>query len=196
MSNPATRCKVQGVSHASLTSCTLPLTAARGYTLVELIIAVGIFALVMMLAAGSYLIMISLHRETQAKITGINNLSYALDTLTREIRTGINYNCGGAGNCPGGASTLTFTNEQGATVSYSLANGAVAKTSGGVTTPLTDPSVQVSALTFYASGTSRAPSDYLQSRVTIVISGTVSSGPGKTVPFTVETGASMRGSDI
>ncbi|MEK7114077.1 MAG: hypothetical protein AAB850_00815, partial [Patescibacteria group bacterium] len=66
---------------------------------------------------------------------------------------------------------------------------------GSVSSVLTDPSVAVSSLMFYAFGTGKPP-DYQQSRVTIIVSGTVSSGPGKTQPFTVETGATMRGSDL
>ena len=168
----------------------------RGYTLIELIISVGVFALVMVLAAGAYLLMISLHRQTQSMATGIDNLSYALDTMTRTMRTGINYSCNGLGNCAGGGTLLAFTNEEGASVSYALQGGAVTQTVNGVSSLLTDPSVQISALTFYASGTSRAPGDYTQSRVMIVMTGTVTAGPGKTLPFTVETGATMRGSDL
>ena len=63
-----------------------------GYTLVELIVAVGLFALVMLLAAGAYLMMIGVNRQAQGIATGIDNLSFALETMTRSIRTGTNYN--------------------------------------------------------------------------------------------------------
>ena len=165
----------------------------RGYTLIELIIAVGLFALVMLLASGAYLVMISLNRQTQAMATGINNLSFALETMTRDIRTGTAYSCGG-GDCAGGASSFSFTSEAGTGVSYSLSSAALQKTSGAAQSILTDPTVSISALTFYVTGT--AKSDTQQPHVTIIISGTVSSGPGKTQPFTVETGATMRGTDL
>ncbi|MDE2021326.1 MAG: type II secretion system protein [Patescibacteria group bacterium] len=168
----------------------------RGYTLVELIVAVGLFALVMVLASGAYLIMIGANRQAQSVSTGINNLSFALESMTRTIRTGSGYNCAGIGDCVGGTS-FSLLDENGATVTYSLVGSSIQKNTAGVLSTLTDPSVTVSSLTFYAYGTKPTTAgDYRQARVTIIVSGTVSSGPGKTEPFTVETGATMRGSDL
>ena len=173
------------------------LPRPRGYTLVELIIAVGLFALVMTLASGAYLMMIAFSRQTQSTITGINNLSFALESLTRTIRTGIDYNCGGTGDCPSGASTFSLTDENGVTVSYALSGSAIQATVDGVAGALTEPSVTVTSMKFYAFGTPRGSGDRRQSRVTIIVSGTVSAGPGKPLQaFTAETGATMRGTDI
>ncbi|MEK7060471.1 MAG: prepilin-type N-terminal cleavage/methylation domain-containing protein [Patescibacteria group bacterium] len=172
----------------------------RGYTLIELIIAVGLFALIMTLASGAYLVMIGINRQVQGIATGIDNLSFALETMTRTIRTGTDYSCGGGGsNCPVGASSFSITNSSGATVTYSLSASAIQQTVGGTTVALTDPSVIISSLMFYSplnSSKTTQQNDYQQPRVTITISGSVSSGPGKTETFAVETGATMRGSDI
>ena len=164
----------------------------RGYTLVELIVAVGLFAFIMMLASGAYLVMIGINRQVQGIATGIDNLAFALETMTRTVRTGTSYSCNSSGDCSNGDSDFSVVDSSGNTVDYALSGGVI--TQNGVA--LTDPSVTVSSLMFYASGTGKPTSDYLQSRVTIIVSGTVSSGPGKTEPFTVETGATMRGSDI
>ncbi len=172
---------------------------SRGYTLIELVIAVGLFAVIMMLASGAYFMMISISRQTQGIATGIDNLSFAIETMTRTIRTGTNYSCNGGGNgngngsdCTSGGSTFHVVSSSGAGMDYALTNGVI--TQNGVA--LTDPSVTVTSLTFYAYGTGKPPADYHAPRVTFVVSGTVSSGPGKTEPFTVESGATMRGSDI
>jgi len=154
----------------------------RGYTLIELIIAVGLFALIMMLASGAYLVMIGINRQTQSIATGIDNLAFALETMTRTIRTGTDYSAGGT--------TFSVTNSSGNRVNYSLLNNVIYQDSA----PLTDPSVNISSLMFYDYGIASGDSE--QARVTIIVSGTVSSGPGKTETFTVETGATMRGSDI
>ncbi len=172
------------------------MTRSRGYTLIELIVAVGLFAFIMTLAAGAYLMMIGLNRQVQGIATGVDNLSFALESMTRTIRTGTAYDCGGTGDCPSGASSFSLKDANGASVSYGLSGTAIRETKSGVTSVLTDPSVTVSALTFYAHGTKPAPGDYEQARVTIVVSGTVAAGPGKTEPFTIETGATMRGSDL
>ena len=70
-------------------------------------------------------------------------------------------------------------------------------TGATATTDLTDPAVNITSLMFYCDGTDPlSAGDYAQAHVTIVISGTVATGPGRTVPFNVETGATMRGSDL
>lgn len=181
----------------------------KGFTLIELIVATGLFALVMMLSSGAYLLMIGLSRQAQGIATGIDNLSFAVEAMARDIRTGTAYNCGGIGDCPppSGAGSFSFTNADGATVSYSCSGslgncsedtpGALQETLGSTQSTLTDPLVSVSSLTFYAVGTGKpSEGDYQQPHVTIIVSGTVTYAAGKSEPFTIETGATMRGSDL
>lgn len=167
----------------------------RGYTLIELVVAVGLFALIMTLASGAYFMMINLNRQVQGVTTGINNLSFALETMTRDIRTGTAYS--------GGGNSFSFTPaDGGATITYTRGTqqgvngqvGDITITKNSITTALTDPSVDITSLTFYVSGTTPGDSD--QPHVTIVVSGSVTYGPEKTELFSVETGATMRGSDI
>lgn len=178
----------------------------RGFTLIELIVATGLFALVMVLSSGAYLLMIGLSRQAQGIATGIDNLSFAVEAMARDIRTGSAYNCGGIGDCPppSGANSFSFTNTNGASVSYSCSGtlgncsastpGALQETVGTTLSTLTDPSVSVSSLTFYTVGTAKG--DGQQPHVTIIVSGTVTYAAGKSEPFTIETGATMRGSDL
>lgn len=170
-------------------------TGKRGYTLIELMVAVSIFSVIMVLAAGSYLLMIGISRHLQGVSTGIDNLAFALEAMTRSIRTGTGYNCAGIGDCPTGASTFSFTDSTGQSVIYSLSGGRIYRSINGVSSPLTEPSVTVTSLAFYARGTA-GPPDYVQPYVTVVITGTTSAGKDKTEPFAVQTGASMRGTDL
>ncbi|MBI4088651.1 prepilin-type N-terminal cleavage/methylation domain-containing protein [Candidatus Kaiserbacteria bacterium] len=172
-----------------------------GYTLIELIVAVGLFALVMTLSSGAYLLMVDLSRQSQGVTTGINSLSFALETMTRSIRTGTAYSCGDFGGDCSGDDSFSFKDSSGANITYAFgeqgANGSVgAITKNGII--LTDPSVDISALTFYVSGTGTvAAGDYAQPHVIIIVSGTVSSGPKKAPQtFAIETGATMRGIDL
>lgn len=170
-----------------------------GYTLIELIVAVGLFALIMLLASGAYLLMIGISRQAQGIATGIDNLSFAVEAMTRNIRTGTNYTCPtGTSDCniDAGINSFSYKNTSGTTVSYTLSNSAIQETIDGSARTLTDPSVTITSLSFYAVGTGKPPGDYQQPRVTIIISGTVSYGAGKTEAFTVETGATMRGTDL
>ena len=166
----------------------------RGFTLVEMIISVGLFAVVMTLASGAYLIMIGVNRQAQNIATGINNLSFALETMTRTIRTGTSYGCPAQGNDCSGGTSFSVINQNGILVTYTESGGAIMQDS----LALTDSSVTVSSLRFYASGTAdRSSGDDRQPRVTIIVTGEVSSGPGRPPErFTVQTGATMRGSDI
>jgi len=174
----------------------------RGYTLIELMVAVGLFALIMTLASGAYLVMIGINRQTQNITAGINDLSFALETMTRNIRLGYGYTCPtGTNDCIIDASTdnFSFSNEHDKAVAYSLDPIAyiIQQSVDGVPSPLTDSSaVKVTSLTFYVSGTDRPPADYNQPHVTITVSGTIDTGHEKTENFTIETGATMRGADL
>lgn len=173
----------------------------RGYTLIELIIAVGLFSLIMTLTSGAYFVMIDINRQTQGITAGINDLSFALESMMRSIRTGVEYQCNGSGDCENGGESFSFTNSRGDDISYSrnVSTLAIQKTvNGGVSVPLTDASaIQVTSFMFYVSGTGKPPVDYEQPHVTITISGTIDPGRGKPLePFTIQTGATMRGADI
>jgi prepilin-type N-terminal cleavage/methylation domain-containing protein len=183
-------CPASGIRH--------PASGVRGYTLVELVVAVGLFALIMMLASGAYFVMIGINRQVQAMATGINNLSFALETMTRTIRTGTSYGCPSQGiDCSGGFD-FSVKNSSGVTTSYTLLGTTIMQAQSGISVPLTDPSVNVASLKFYAYGTEpfSVNNNRQQARVTIIASGYVSFGPDKKEYFTVQTGATMRGSDI
>lgn len=167
--------------------------ARRGYTLIELIVAVGLFAIIMMLASGAYLIMINVNRQTQAIATGIDNVSFVLESMTRSIRTGRSYS-------QIGSNTFSFIDQSGCAITYGVSAGRIIQSESGTgcpalsSVPLTAPSVTISAIAFTASGV--VAGDMSQPHVIINVAGTVSSGPGKTEPFTVETSATMRGTDL
>lgn len=177
----------------------------RGYTLIELMVSISIFAVVMTIAAGGYYIMISVNRHAQGVSTGVDNLSFALDAMTRGIRTGTDYSCGvgeGLGDCSGGAA-FTYTDQDSNKVTYQLSGSSVQSTEtppgGGtpVTYLLTEPDVVVTSLRFYVVGSqSESAGDARQPYVTMVISGTVNVGPGSSEPFTIQTSAAMRGTDL
>lgn len=166
---------------------------SRGYTLIELIVSVGLFAVVTTLSTGAYLMMISANQQAQSITTGINNLSFALETMTRTIRTGTNYNKGV--DCLGDCQSFTVVNTNGVTMTYTTSEGVI--TQNGVA--LTDSSVNVTSLTFYVSGTApfSVGSDVKQPYVTIIVSGEVIPKAGKApIKFNVETSAVMRGTDL
>lgn len=174
-----------------------------GYTLIELIVSMGLFAIIMLLASGAYLMMIDMNRQAQGIVTGIDNLSFALETMARDIRTGTNYICpSSTDSCviDGSVNSFSFTNEKDVVgVQYSLSGSAIQRTIGGANTPLTDPvSVTISSLMFYVVHTKTLKNGGSgQPHVTLIVTGTVAAGPRNPAKsFTIETGATMRGSNI
>lgn len=65
----------------------------KGFTLVEMIVALGLFSVVATVAVGALMTMIGTNEQLQAERSVMTNLSFALDSMTREIRTGTKYYC-------------------------------------------------------------------------------------------------------
>lgn len=63
----------------------------RGFTLLEMIVAIFIFSIVVTIASGAMLSMISANRKAQALKTVMNNMNLALDSMSRDVRFGTAY---------------------------------------------------------------------------------------------------------
>lgn len=172
-----------------------------GFTLLELIVSVALFMVVITIAASAYLSMISLNRKAQALNDVVSNLSFVMESISRSIRTGTNYDCGGVGgaaNCwPSGAQSFSFTNEDGQNVTYLLKSNntvgiciEIACTDVQAST-LTDPRITITNLTFYVQGV--GVGDQLQPRVLITLTGTAQPDPqSEPISFSIQTSASQR----
>jgi len=68
-------------------------TKKSGFTLIEIIVSLALFSVVITIAVGALLILIASNRQLQNEQSVLSNLSFALDSMTREIRTGSNYYC-------------------------------------------------------------------------------------------------------
>lgn len=177
-----------------------------GYTLIELLVSLGVFAFVVLIAAAAYLSFIAYNREAQTSATIINSLSFSIDRMARDIRTGEQYACPGGTCSSAGDASLTFTDTAGCTVTYSLGSAAIKRTvTGGSacdtepTGAITDPSVSVSSLLFYVRGLSAG--DNTQPIATMVVKGTACvpntdcTGNGL-ISFDIQTSATERFPDI
>lgn len=70
----------------------------KGFTLIEMLIAVAIFALVLLVAMGAILTIIDANRKSRTLTTVMNNVTFMLDNLTRTVKSGTNmerFNGGG-----------------------------------------------------------------------------------------------------
>lgn len=65
----------------------------KGFTLVEMIVALGIFSIVAVVAIGALAKVINANKKAQTIQAAVSNLSYAMETMSRELRVGRNYQC-------------------------------------------------------------------------------------------------------
>ena len=168
----------------------------RGFTLIELIISVGLFAIISTLAAGGYLITIAAARHAEVETAAVDNLSFAFETMMRIVRTGSGYLCNGSTNPCNPGSTFTVTGADGNTYVFAASGGAITEqitappASVQPATAITDPAVAVSAFNIYMIGAGASDG---QTHVTFVITGIINNVDiGKQIPFTLETGATTR----
>lgn len=66
----------------------------RAFTLIEIMVAVSIFAVVMLVGVGALLTMVEVNKRAQGVNSVINNLNAALEQMSRSIRVGSTYYCG------------------------------------------------------------------------------------------------------
>lgn len=69
------------------------LLQQRGFTLIEMIVSLAIFSLVATVSVGALLVLVAGNQQLQQEQSVMTNLSFALDSMSREIRTGTNYFC-------------------------------------------------------------------------------------------------------
>jgi prepilin-type N-terminal cleavage/methylation domain-containing protein len=74
-----------------------------GFSLVELIVAMAVFTIVITITLGALLMLVGTNQQLQGQQSMMTNLSFALDSMTREIRTGTNYYCDSQNGINGGS---------------------------------------------------------------------------------------------
>jgi prepilin-type N-terminal cleavage/methylation domain-containing protein len=68
-----------------------PSHPQSGFTLVELMVAVSIFAVVLTMSMGAILSILDANRKAQAVSSVMDNLNAAVESMTRTIKTNTNY---------------------------------------------------------------------------------------------------------
>lgn len=63
----------------------------KGFTLVEMIVSMAIFIVVALIAVGALLKVLDANRKSLNLKTAINNLNFALESMSREMRVGGDY---------------------------------------------------------------------------------------------------------
>lgn len=146
-----------------------------GFTLIEMMVAVALFAIVMLIAGATLLSLVYANRKAQALQSVMNNLNISLDDMVRSVREGSNYRCGGEsssyGDCAQGGSLMYFTpfgspadNQPADDWGYVYDSGGTycgkgrlcESEKGSPWIPITSPQVQIQTMVFYVVGTKPA----------------------------------------
>ena len=179
-----------------------------GFTLVELIVAIGLFGLVMVVATTSLLNVVSANRKAQSFKSVMNSVNFAVESMARTMRVGTTYHCGSTSNvhtprnCPSGSHYIAFEAADGDPSDnadqivywHNSATGEIMRSeqSGivGTFVAVTPPEVFVENLTFYARDTLSV--ETAQPSVLIIANGYVELDEKTRTDFDLQTFVSQR----
>lgn len=186
-----------------------------GFSLIELLVSLMLFTVVIIIAVGSLLMLIDANAKAQNMQEVMTNLSFALDSMTREIRTGYSYYCTNSlpssvpvdstRDCSqgtqlsiveGGSSLTGGGNPR---IAYRLNGGTVERRIGtGAWLPLTSDDVIIEAMHFTVtnSATFSGSSDRRQPTVTVFLRGRAGIIEGVDTSFSMQTTITRRLIDI
>ncbi|MCX6731699.1 MAG: prepilin-type N-terminal cleavage/methylation domain-containing protein [Candidatus Parcubacteria bacterium] len=153
----------------------------KGFTIIEMVVAVGVFAVVMTVSLAAFLNVSDIQKRAEALRVINDNLNFSLETMMREIRAGSNYRVGSGGT------SLTIAGVSGGDITYRSNNGRIEKSVAGNPITLTAPEVNIIKLLFI-----REPQTgpQYQPRITIIING--SAGEKKVINLNLQTTISQR----
>lgn len=177
----------------------------RGFTLIEIMVSVSIFVIVVIIAVGALISINDANRKVQSMRALMDNLNFALENISRTLRTGSSYHCGVTGTITApqdcavtGSDFVAFEGANGSKLNtqdqivFRLSNGQIQRSvdSGATFLGLTSPNIVVTRLQFYVSGT--AALDAKQPRILLLIGGTADAGKGLVSEFHLQTVVSER----
>ena len=181
-----------------------------GFTLIEMLVATAIFIVCMLIIVGALVSLNNASRKMRAIRIATDNLSAAIDSVSRNTRMGTTLHCGCelpanlanyavAKDCPadnlgnGGAQCLAYRSQTGARVVYQLANKRIQRsTNGGAVgsfLDMTSPEMTITDLKFIVQGTT-ANED--QPLITMIVRGSTGSNAKTQTVFNLETTIDQR----
>jgi len=180
----------------------------RGFTLIEMLVSIALFATIMTMALGALLALSVADRRAEALKSAMDNLTFALDSMSRSIRTGSTYHCGAGGiagsqqDCSSGT-YLTYVTATGSRVYYQFDTsdtncgagytGCIERSTDGTNWfPITSPDLAVTGGSFTVVGASAT----LQPTVFINVTGTVTINGTQQNTFYMQTDVTQRIYDL
>jgi prepilin-type N-terminal cleavage/methylation domain-containing protein len=135
----------------------------KGFTLVELLVAMAVFSIVVSVATGAFIRALRTQRQLVSFASANSNVSLVLEQIAREVRVGRSFE-------QTGTDTISFVNGRGQTVvyTYDVGIGAITKTvDNQAAQPLTSENVLIRDLQFV---TQYLGDDAYPARITVLVS--------------------------
>ncbi len=186
-----------------------------GYTIIETMIALAIFLIVIVIGIGALLNVYNVNKKSQSMRSIMDSLSFTMEDMSRNIRTGYNYKClergqsytseelSVPGSCMDGYG-IAFESSNGNPEDpkdqwvYYLSEGKLFKSTNGElknSIQMTPEEVVLSDYSVSFSVIGAESGDNQQPLVIIRLVGKITSGENIT-PFSLQTAVSQRLSDI
>lgn len=192
-----------------------------GFTLIEMLVSLALFAAVSTVATSTLLALVDASAKSQNIEEIMSNMSFVLDSISREIRTGDGYYCANSlpgslstsahRDCPNGAtmlsvveggSSLTGDDDGGSNegrIAYRFIDGRIERRiESGDWVRLSGESVTITDMEFIVTGTDTfyGESERTQPRVLIYIAGEAGNLATVDTTFTMQTTLTQRARDI
>ena len=200
----------------------LNVNSTAGFSLVEMLVAIGIFMSIMTIAISSLISIIGANKKAQAIKNTIDSVTFAVEDISRDMRTGTGYECFDGDNwsqscdLANGSTAVSYVNSSGNAVIYKfngtgdLTKGVLTKTecSGPSICDVTqdntvdlisqDSNVNITGMNFYVIGAFCENISHpnctvkTQPRLIITISGLISVKGSDNTSFNLQTSISQR----
>jgi prepilin-type N-terminal cleavage/methylation domain-containing protein len=178
-----------------------------GFTLIELMVSIALFTVVSLIGVGALLTVIDANRKSQSLKSVVNNLTFGLESLSKNMRVGTTYHCDtmpaippydSPQDCAAGGDIIAYEKSGGDPLDFSdqtvyRLNGTKIERSsnGGLTfQSVTSDAVEVTNFKVFVFGSGVI--DGLHPRVVIVMRGNVNFGKNAKTEFDLQTSISQR----
>jgi len=183
------------------------LNSEKGFTLVELMVALGLFGIIVTISIGSVIGLFDANRKSQSLASVVNNLNFSIENMTRIIRFAGAYHCSlsvplsSPNDCSSGDVAVAVTNGSGTTIfRFNSGTGKIetSTTGGNSYTPITSDEVTIQSAKFYVFNTTPGSGgDVNQPYILVIIRGFAGgSKPSSQSSFDVQTIISQRELDL
>lgn len=196
-------------------------TKKGGFSLIELLVSVSLFTVVLTVAIGSLLVLIGANNRAQSMQQIMSDLSFAIDSISREVRTGRGLYCNESGegipspdmdqfstkDCEegvylsiyeGGQSLTAGESSNRITFRYNSSDERIERRLGdSAWYPITATDVHVTDMFFYVADSATGDSgNEVQANATVYIEGYVGDRETDESSFAIQTTISRRIIDI